>query len=445
LQGTVSGFPSPLAVARGVANITEWPWLLQQVRDAILHGKPLLVVLIARSGKRNGAIISDLLEPRELDLELVSVNKSGSNWSADICKRTTDANIPVELLELQGSRRTWHMVDGDGECLTALLGPGRREPRVLLDPFGLFRQRTKANAHPRHNDRNYSDLKWMISRPYISMSTGDRLPTAGFELRMQPRWDLRNAAYFAPELTPSRAVISAGWRYSFGRKVRPSFLANQVGIGVRATQSTSGWGNTYGPSLYFLRYTRQSRTNPFQGHWLTAFLYPVVSSNGQDFGARFGGIASVLLGRSPDHILAARVFGDGAAGWLPVWETPVSGGYRGVRALGTIEVQTRNRMGGSLEYRLMLDRNWNFSVLDLGYLHGIQAAFFVDAAVHADRPADLFIPESLYLGAGVGLRTFLQGFGFVPAVFSVDVSYLIPGQHELPSRVGAVVTFFQPF
>lgn len=445
LQGTVAPVPSPLTVARGIAITHDWTWLLARVRQAISRRTSLLTVLSNQDNERNRQIVRDLLATGPVDLELVSVSRGANSWEATVCKRDSAANLPVEMLSTAGARRTWLMVDGPYQCLVATLPDSPRKPDVLLDPFGLFLQRTQDDSHPRRNDRNYADRKWMLSRPYISMSTGDRLPTAGVELRVQPRWDLHNVGFLLPEITPSRAVLTAGWRYSFGRKVRPSFLANQLGIGLRATQDIDGWGNTFGPSLTFVRYTRQSRTNPFEGSWINAFVYPVVSFDGGKTGARFGGAASQLFGRSPDHILAIRAFADGAAGWLPEWEAPTSGGYRGVRALATAEVMTRNRVGGSLEYRLMLDRNWNFSVLDLAWLHGLQAAFFVDSASHADRPGHLFAGDNTYTGAGIGLRTIFQGLGIIPAILTVDFSYLIPTGHDLPQRLGATVTFFQPF
>ena len=438
-------FPSPLTTARLITLTLGWEAVLDAIGESFREGRGILSLLGDAAPPGRARIVEDILAMPPVDLVLKSVRKSGEGWLATVCKHDTDAELPVEMLVDDGARARLLAVNCPQRCCALELGEADAEPDVVLDPLGVIAQSGPLSQHPRFNDRNFQDIKWMFARPYFAMSSGDQLPTLGIEMRAQRRWDLRNLAYIYPLLTPARAVVFAGWRFAFGEMVRPNYLHSQIGVGVRGAASIASSRKSFGPALTYIHYTRQSRTNPFAGTWINGYVYPLFSDSGEDVGVRAGGLYSFLFGSSPIHILATRILADTSLGWSPAWEAPSTGGNMGLRALPSAEIKAGSRLGLTLEYRWMPLRNLNFSVFDLAFLNAFQLALFADTATMDDAPADLFRKQNSYVDLGVGLRPHFQAFGAFPALMSVDLAYLLPYPHSRGAGFAALMAFNQPF
>lgn len=437
--------PSPLTTARLISLTFGWPTVLDAVSGSLRTGRGVLTLLKEAGTEKQARVLKDILAMSPSDLSLESVEESDDGWQTKLCKGETAPEIPVEVLVDDGARTALSVVNCRQACCTIAVGKAEREPDVVLDPLGMVRQQGQEGQHPRFNDRNYADIKWMVARPYFAMSSGDRVPTLGIELRAQRRWDLKNLAFIYPLLTPARAAVFAGWRFGFGQMVRPNYLHTQLGVGLRAATSLDSSQTSVGPALTYSYYTRESRTNPFEGTWLNSYLYPLFSDSGEEVGVRVGGLSTFLFGGSPVHIVAARILADASFGWTPSWEAPTTGGHLGLRALPATAIRAGSRLGLSLEYRWMPLRNLNFSLLDLAFLNAFQFALFADSATMEDEPQDLFQRQNSYVNIGMGFRPHFQAFGAFPALMSVDVAYLLPYPHSRGAGFGALMTFNQPF
>ena len=444
-EAFASPLPSPLTTARLISLTYGWPAVLKAVGESFRSGAGVLELLSGTGSQDQALVPKNILSMPPTDLTLESVKETDNGWQATMCKGDIEAEFPVEVLVAEGRRNELSAVTCRQRCCTFDLGKSKSEPDVVIDPLGIVRQKGTPRQHPRFNDRNYADIKWMFARPYFAMSSGDRVPTLGIELSAQRRWDLRNRAFIYPLLTPARVAVFAGWRFGFGEMVRPNYLHSQLGIGVRGATSLDSSQSSFGPALTYSYYTRESRTNPFEGTWINSYLYPLFSDSGEEVGVRAGGLSTFLFGGSPIHIVAARLLVDASFGWAPSWESPTTGGHLGLRALPATAIRAGNRLGLSLEYRWMPLRNLNLSLFDLAFLNAFQVALFADSATMDEEMSDLFRKESSYLNVGLGLRPHFQAFGAFPALMSLDIAYLVPYPHSRGGGVGALMTFNQPF
>jgi hypothetical protein len=380
------------------------------------------------------------------DLELFSVEQRDGAWYARVCKHGLNGPLPMELES--GDRHRTKLVTTvcTTDCCDIALGSTKRRPRVLIDPMSVFQQTSDSADHPRRNDRNYLDLKWIISRPYFSMGSGDTFPSMGAELTLQPRFDLRNKAFLGAATTPERVSFLTGWRYGFGRQVRPNYLSHSLSLGIRATVSLQGdFDSSFGPALSWVHYSRQSRFNPYAGNWSFLYAYPVAEEGFKQFGVRVGGQLAQVLGTNPDHVFAFRLQSDFGFGHLPDWDVPSTGGIDGLRAVGATDFSKHQRLGVNLEYRWMVVRNLHLSLARFAYLSGVQLAVFGDGAAIAHNPGHLLAPASMFSDFGFGLRFHMNVFGVLPAMLAVDTAYLLPVGAVQTGGMNYILSFFQPF
>ncbi len=445
LQGVA--VPSPRTAARLVVLTLGADRTAAALDDALGSGRSLAGALVSRaSTEAERSSLAAAFAPMDVDLELNGVRKENGVWVASVCKRGATAEFPVELRARRGRTKLHTQALCPDECCDAPLPGFKRRPAVVLDPHGVFLQTQATLDDPRLNDRNFADLKWIVNRPYLSFSGGDLFPSAGAELNVQPRWDLHNTFFLTPTLTDSRIAAAAGWRYSFGPKVRPNFLSESISLGLRVAVALDGeGGSSFGPALTYVHLTRQSRMNPFRGNWSYAYLYPVASWGFDRFGARGGVMVSQMFGKSPDHIFAVRLNLDSGAGWLPPWEIPATGGAEGLRALATYALAGVHRAGTNLEYRLMLFRGPTRNLGDVVWFNGLQVAFFVDAATVGRELSHVGRTQNIWTDVGLGLRPHFDLFGVMPSIFAVDIAYLLPVLGAAGGGFNGVLSFYQPF
>lgn len=453
LEYGVEPFPSPVTSARLTAVAFGWDRSAECARRAMSEGATFLATLRSVLEPAEQEVLAAIVRPERIDLELAAVEEEAGALVLTVCKRRIGADagtgspgpIPVEItLEGDGKRTEVVAICPDACCTQRVEGHDSGS-RVQIDPVGLFDEADDGPRHPRRNDRNYLDMKWMIGRPFFSMASRDELPSVGFELVAQPRYDLANAAFVYPVLVPARAVVMAGLRLGFGDKVRPNFLSDQLSLAVRYATSVEGDGSSIGPAIIYMRHTRQSRNNPFEGSFLELHGVPVYGLEESSFGGRAGFVGIGMVGAGPDHVLALRLSGDTTVGEMPDWESPSTGGFVGVRALAADEVRVRHWAGASVEYRYMLASGWNVSLLDLAYLNGLQVAVFTDGASMAGSYQELLGNDTTFVDAGVSVRPHFQLLGFIPAVMSVDAAWLVPWPHALGPRVTFLLNMAQPF
>ena len=436
--------PPARSVARLVILIlgTEGP--AAALRRALGTGMGLRKAVYVEGGEKNRAALDGAFGFTGTPLALRSVTRGDSGWTARVCKGAPAA-IPLEVEAGAGTSRARFVSSCPEKCCDIRLRQSVGEERVRVDPLGVILQPSTDESHPRLDDRNHIDLKWMVTRFNATMGTGDRLPSGGFELVMQPRFDLRNRAFVAPSLTPGRVSMGAGWRFGLGRRVRPNFLSDSISVSLRAAAGIDESNGVFGPALTYVHYTRGSRMNPYAGNWSYAYLYPVAASGLDRFGARFGGMVSQVAGSSPDHVFAFRIQGDGRLGWTPDWDVPSTGGIEGLRAAGATMLSKAHRLGAGAEYRLMIVRNLNIPVFRLAWLTGLQLALFVDTAAISDSPAELFKEENLFVDAGTGLRFHFDVFGVIPSLVSFDFAYMPAVLGAATPGYNGVLSFYQPF
>jgi len=437
--------PSPRSAARMAHNLLGSKRVLAALTDALTTRSRLMPALLEQASAQEREMLLCALQPIHMDLELVGGQESVDGYVVEACKRGDTGPLPLELLVESGGASRLIVAPCLDQCCTIATGV-KEKPAVTLDPHGLFLQETKGGDHPRRNDRNHLDLKWVLNRPYLSFAGGDRLPAMGVELQVEPRWDLHNRFVLRPSITSNRGTVGALWRYGFGRRIRPTYLANSLSLGVRAAFPVDGSeGSLLGPVFSYLHYTRQSRMNPFQGNWSYLFAYPLFNPDFSDFGSRFGAMTSQLFGSSPDHVLALRLNGDTGVGWIPDWDVPATGGIDGLRALGSFSASARHRVGGSIEYRFMAVRNLHASVLRLGYITALQFALFMDGATISDDLDSLFTRSKSLVDVGIGFRPHADIFGVLPGIVSIDVAYLLPILGAEQGGTNVVLSFYQPF
>jgi len=439
--------PSPRTAARLVVLTLGADRTADALDAALGSGKPLAAALMDRAagdGERRALELA--FSPIDVDLELAGVRRVDGMWVARVCKRGDSGAYPVEVKARRGRHGELAMAVCPDECCDVSLAGFRKRPAVDIDPHGVFLQRQDTPDDPRLNDRSYPDLKWIVNRPYMSFSGGDVLPSAGADLNVQPRWNLHHMGFLAPTLTDSRVAAAAGWRYSFGPKVRPNFLSESISLALRVAVALDGeGGSTFGPMLTYVHLTRQSRMNPFEGNWSYLYLCPVASWGMDRFGARGGLMFSQMFGTSPDHIFAVRLNLDTGGGWLPPWEIPATGGAEGLRALATYALPGVHRVSTSLEYRLMLMRSRTRNLGDVVWLNGLQVALFIDAATVGRELSHVGRPQNIWTDVGVGLRPHFDLFGVMPSIFSFDLAYLLPVLGAAGGGFNGVLSFYQPF
>ena len=438
--------PSPHTAARIIFKILGAQRTGEALATAIERRTSVVRTALELANAQETAGIAASLSPGEVELKLEEVLRVDGRWRAMICKHGFPSELPLEMLVDSGSKTAVVTADCAGDCCGVDLGAASRAPKVKLDPYGVFQQKWTGSDHPRRNDRSYTDLKWVVSRIHLTLNAGDSIPSASFELVLQPRFDLRHSGFIKPRLDPSKVALLGGWRYGFGKRVRPSFLAWSLSIGLRAIFGIDDdAGNNLGLALTLVHYNRQSTMNPFRGNWSYVYLYPIASFDFQHYGSRFGGLVSQVFGRSPDHVLAMRVRFDSGAGWLPDWDRAATGGVAGMRAFASTDISRRHALVGSLEYRWMMVRNLNFSLARLAYLTGIQLAFFVDAATADDHLLDLFGSGNSYIDTGLGIRGHLNILGTIPTLLGVELAYLLPVLGTPDDGFNVTVGFTQPF
>jgi hypothetical protein len=437
--------PSPRSAARMVYNILGAGRVLTALSSALSTSSRLQPALEHVASLEEREMLGVALAPLHIDLELAGERETEDGFEVDVCKHGDVGPLPLELLIKEKRTSRLLLVPCRGSCCTIATG-ARTRPQVTLDPHGLLLQEGLHDNHPRRNDRNHLDLKWVLNRPFVSFAGGDRLPAMGVELQVEPRWDLQHRFVLRPSVTSNRGTISGLWRYGFGHKVRPTYLANSLSLGVRAAFPIDGSdGSLLGPVFSYLHYTRQSRMNPFKGNWSYLFAYPIFTPDFEEIGSRFGAMTSQLFGRSPDHVLAVRLNCDTGVGWIPKWDVPATGGLEGLRALSSFAASSRHRIGGSVEYRFMPIRNLHASVMRLGYITALQFAFFVDGAAISDDIESLFDSSSTLIDVGIGFRPHADVFGVLPGIISIDVAYLLPILGAAQGGTNVVLSFYQPF
>lgn len=437
--------PSPRTAARLLFLLFGSSRIVHALHEVVVQRSRLIPVLRAQSSAEEVDEFRESLAPRRVDLFVGQEARTPEGYRVDLCKSGTSGSLPMEVAVRGGEVLDARAIRCAEPCCPVTIEAAKR-PRVLLDPHGVFLQTSDTNDHPRRNDRNYLDLKLVISRPYLTVGGGDRLPTMGVELNMEPRWDLHHRFYLSPAMNPQRGSVSLGWRGGFGRPVRPTYLAHSVSLGLRAAFPLDGQsGGLVGPIVSYTYYTRKSRMNPFAGTWAYAFAYPVFPIDHLAMGSRFGAMVSHLWGRSPEWVFAVRSNLDTAVGWGPDWDVPATGGIDGLRAFGATQASRRHRIGGNVELRWMPIRNLHGALMQMAYITGLQFALFCDAATIGDELAELFTARRSYVDIGLGFRPHFNMFGVMPSIVSLDVAWLAPVLGASVSGYNLVLSFYQPF
>ncbi len=302
--------------------------------------------------------------------------------------------------------------------------------RATVDPEGRILQRRERQTQDlRFNDTSRQDLKWVFARPWISLTSGERIPTAYVELNLQRRHHLRSTWVLQPRLFPQRAEILVGHRWGFGRLASRNRSRWQLTLGIKGAAGFDD-GGSFSPSLKSLLYydTRSGSLAPFKGGWVYTYVegFPGDSRGGWRLSTKFGVGGSKIFGRRPDLVFVVRGLADTRLGETPEWESLSVNGILGVRGLNVAGFAPKHRLAASAELRWMPARSFRASLAKTVFLRSLQLVLFTDAALLGTDYDDWFETRYLYQSAGIGVRFHADLFGIFPVMLSIDEAVVLP-------------------
>ena len=323
-----------------------------------------------------------------------------------------------------------------------------RVRRATVDPdAGLLQRRAARTQDLRYDDASERGLKWVFAKPWISFTSGERIPTAYVELNLQRRHDLRSTWVLQPRLFPSRAELLLGHRWGFGRLSRPNRNRWHLTVGVKGAAGFEH-GGSFSPALKTMLYfdNRRALFAPFRGGWAYGYVegFPGDTRGGWRFSSKMGLGGAKLFGTRPDIVVALRGLADTRVGDTPAWEHLHVGGILGVRGLAVADFAPKHRLAFSAELRWMPLRNLHMSLVRAAFLRGLQLVLFTDTALLGTDYDAWFEERYLYQSAGLGLRFHADLFGVFPAVIAVDEAVVLP-LYGKQLVFGTLVYFSQSF
>ena len=311
----------------------------------------------------------------------------------------------------------------------------------------LLQRRAGPTQDLRYDDTSRRDLKWIFARPWISFTSGERIPTAYVELVLQRRHDLRSTWVLQPRLFPSRTELLLGHRWGFGRLSRPNRCRWSLTVGVKGAAGFDQ-GGSFSPALKTMLYfdNRRALFAPFRGGWAYGYVegFPGDTRGGWRFSSKMGLGGAKLFGTRPDIVLALRGLADTRVGETPAWEHLQVGGILGVRGLAVANFAPKHRLAISAELRWMPLRNIRMSLARAAFLRALQVVLFTDTALLGTDYDAWFEERYLYQSAGLGLRIHADLFGVFPAVIAIDEAVVLP-LYGKQLVFGTLVYFSQPF
>jgi len=307
--------------------------------------------------------------------------------------------------------------------------PGRVR-RATVDPDGRILQRLAVRRqHLRFNDTSRQDLKWVFAKPWVSLTSGEAIPTAYVELNLQRRHDLRSTWVLQPRLFPQRTELLIGHRWGLGRLASRNRSCWNLTLGLKGAVGFAE-GGSFSPAVKTLLYydTRSGSLAPYQGGWAYTYMevFPGDTRGGWRLSSKFGLGASKIFGKRPDLVFVIKGLADTRVGETPAWEQLQVGGILGVRGLSVAGFAPKHRLGASAELRWMPARNFRASLAGTIFLRAIQLVLFTDAALLGTDYDAWFEERYLYQSAGLGIRFHADLFGVFPVLFSIDEAVVLP-------------------
>ena len=307
--------------------------------------------------------------------------------------------------------------------------PGRVK-RATVDPEGrILQRRDRPTQDLRYDDASKQDLKWVFAKPWVSLSSGEKIPTAYVELDLQRRHDLRSTWVLQPRLFPQRAEILVGHRWGLGRLASRNRNRWQLTLGLKGAAGFADGGN-FSPSLKTLVYydTRSGSLAPFKGGWVYTYLegFPGDTEGGWRLSTKVGLGGSKIFGARPDLVFVVRGLADTRFGETPEWESLPVNGILGVRGLNVAGFAPKHRLAASAELRWMPARNFRASLAKTVFLRTLQLVLFTDAALLGTDYDEWFETRYLYQSAGIGIRFHADLFGVFPVMLSIDEAVVLP-------------------
>ncbi len=323
-----------------------------------------------------------------------------------------------------------------------------RVRRVIVDPDANLLQRLERPIQDlRYNDASRQDLKLVFARPWVSFTSGERIPTAYVEIDLQRRHNLRSTWILQPRIFPHRAELLVGHRWGFGLLAKRNRSRWALTVGLKGAAGFEG-GGSFSPGLKTLLYydTRSGSLASFKGGWAYTYLegYPGDTQEGWRLSTKFGFGGARLFGTRPDLVFVLRGLADTRVGDTPAWEHLQVGGIQGIRGLAVADFAPKHRLAASAELRWMLARNLRASFGKTIFLRAIQLVLFTDAALMGTDYDEWFEERYLYQSAGLGIRFHAQLFGVIPVLLSIDEAVVLP-LYGKQLAFGTLVYFSQSF
>ncbi len=435
-----------------------------------LLGAGAFAEMVERYPKESGAFRRQITEASGRDLDpfldqWLTVNPAIDFWIERVERRRTERGHqteitvrkdtegpePLSIIAVDKNKKRHRMLwEGEGMTHTALLETDAPVKYVEIDP-----DRRTADID-RFNNRSPHRWKVLLHRFGLSgydLNTGN----IGYKIGLlfKPTYSDRDkvtVGFVHSETGNTGRVeyahtflnnhtLSAGFLYE-----RPTLLDRaslEEAAGIVRLGYTFSYPNT---PLYFPRFAKllQQITGPLPSIGLSFGYNQQVTG-----GAQAHSVTSQIDLRKTvrfayDHEIALRLLGGMSSGDLFEKSRFFLGGSDAMRGYRPLVFGGEGIGLLSAEYRFPLRRETDWNGAGMVLTHTLQGALFADAGQVA-KPSNLFDFEDYKFDAGVGLRWWLDVFGFYPTLVRFDIAHPIDSPNADESEWHYYLTGGQAF
>ena len=381
----------------------------------------------------------------DFGIERIDRKKNETGHQTSLVVRKYGEGIePVEILaNEENGERTRLLWDGKGDRYEHILHTASRVKMVEVDPD---HQSSDPN---RINNQTPQAWKILLNRIKVShdVNTGqtsysagilyqpvhDKSKQFGLTVSRADPWDTTRLEY--SRLLKTRHTLTGGVSY-LGTRTLPN-QPIEAAAGIVHFSYTLSY-----PDIPFLSYYIEKLTGRYPNVKLTYEINRQITGDKDD--SLF--INKIDMRRnfvfSNYHEVATRFFAGQAFGKLFENDRFFLGGDGGIRGYTPFELEGDNIGFFSLEYRFPIQYERGYYINGVALTHTLQGVVFGDAGEVTDS-RNIFHFSRYKSDIGMGIRWYLDMFGFYPTVLRLDAASPLPWQGI--GKFLYYVSFGQPF